>query len=74
MVNETLLSTAKHILELLDHDVRKGGMISRETEVAMLSLRKMIARNPEHLALMDIAFNSNDPAARRRANEALNGD
>jgi hypothetical protein len=74
MANETLLSTAKRILELLDLDVRKGGMISRETEVAMLSLRKMIARSPEHLALRDIQLNSIDLLAIRRANEVLNGD
>jgi len=55
MSQETLKSAARRAVRYFNIDMNAGGLITRDTEIAMLTLNKMVERSPEYDLLEEIA-------------------
>ena len=55
MSQETLKSAARRAVRYFNIDMNAGGLITRDTEIAMLTLNKMVERSPEYDLIEEIA-------------------
>jgi len=68
MPRETLRSAARRAVRYFNIDMNAGGLLTQDTELAMLTLAKLVERSPEYEFISKSA--ETDESARR----LLNGD
>ena len=73
MSNETLHTAARRVLNYINIDLNKGGLITEDTQKALSTLEKMVNRaSPRPGQLILAAFCSDDQLARKKIEEVQN--